>query len=82
MDNLNQEIRKIINETYDGGAWEPVTNLYNRDGNAWQLMKFEHTVEFAQKNYWVVIIEKLILAPEDIDCVNDSETIFESFVKI
>lgn len=82
MYDLSAEIRKMIGEIYDGGSWEQVSDLYNRDGEAWQLWKFEQAVEFEGKNYWAVIIEKHNLDPDDVECVEDVETVFEKYIKL
>lgn len=80
--NLNDEIRKMIGEIYDGGCWESCSCLYNREGEAWQLWKFEQTVNFNGKRYDALIIEKHNLDPDDIECVEDSEVVFEKYVKL
>ncbi len=82
MYNMNQELRNHIGEQYDGSFWTKESNLYNRDDEAWQLYKFEETVEFDGKQYWVVIIEKWNLDPEDIEVVESTEMFFEKYIEL
>lgn len=75
-------IRERIGEIYDGVFWKPVSDLYNRNGEAWQLFRFEETVEFEGEQYWAIIVEKHNLTPEDTKCVEDTEIIFEKYIKL
>lgn len=79
---MEKTIRNYIGEHYDGGSWEQITDTYNRNGESWSLWKFEETVEFEGKNFWCVIIEKYNLDPEDIECVEDTETVFEKYIEL
>ena len=75
-----EELRKYIGENYDGSFWKNVTDFYNRDGEAWELRKFEETVEFDGKNYYVIIIEKWNYDSDDNSALDYSEEIFAKYI--
>ena len=76
------ELRAVIASHYDGSHYETISALYNRNGDAWQLFKLEETVECQGKQYFCVIIEKYNYDVEDIDCLLNTETIFEKYVEL
>lgn len=75
-------LRQYIREHYDGGFWEKITAVYNRDDEAFELMKFEETVDFEGKRYDVVIIDKWNLDPEDLEVVEDAEEVFFKAIEL
>lgn len=77
---FEERINRYIRET--GHAFEPFSCFYNRDGQAFQLEKLEETIDFEGESYWVIIIEKVNYDPEDIECIEDTETIFEKYIKL
>lgn len=79
---MEKEIKSIIGEKYDGSFFEPITCLYNRNGEAWQLFKFEENVEYNEKNWYVVIIEKYNYDVSDIESVETVETVFEKYIEL
>ena len=83
MTNVNTpELRAEIAAHYDGSHYESISALYNRNGDAWQLFKLEETVECQGKQYFCVIIEKYNYDPEDVNCLLNTETIFEKYVEL
>lgn len=80
---IKNELRKIIGEQYDGSFFEPITGVYNRNGEAWQLIKLEQPVTSHDgKTYWVVLLQKWNYDPNDIKCVDDSEDVFFKAVEL
>lgn len=46
---MTEELRAHIGEIYDGGAWEKVTGTFWKNGDPWDIWKFEHLVNFLKK---------------------------------
>ena len=73
---MNEDLRTYISEHYDGGAWDAITPIYWKNGQPWQLWKFEHDVDFDGYRWRCVIIRRDEIDPEDISAVNYSEDVF------
>lgn len=80
---VKNELRKIIGEQYDGSFFEPITDFYNRDGEAWRLFKFEQTVTtYDGKAYWIVLIQKWNYDSDDVEYVESADDIFFKAVEL
>ena len=78
---MNNELRNHISEVYDGGSWEAITGILWKDGEPWQLFKFEQDVDFEGEFYRCCIISKSVYDPDDVESVDYTEDVFcESWV--
>lgn len=77
--NLTEELKNEIASHYDGSFYKSLTSLHNDGNYAWELFKFEENVEYEGKEYYCTLIEKYNYDPEDIECILDTEIIFENF---
>lgn len=69
-------LRRNIGEVYDGSCWEPLTGLLWHDAEPFRLWKFENDVEFENETWRVIIIEKHIMAADDLEAVDRAEDVF------
>lgn len=79
---MNKELRKKIDENYDGGFWEKVTGILHNNDTPFCIYKFEHDVEFENETYRCIIIEKQIYDPEDPQIIDSVETLLEESWKL
>lgn len=66
---MSEELRNHIGEIYDGGAWEKVTGTFWKNGDPWDIWKFEHDVEFGGRKWRCIILQRVVYDPDDVDAV-------------
>ena len=73
---MKERLRQVIDETYDGSAWERITAIFWEDGTPWDLWLFDHDVEFNGATWRCVIITRCEYSPKDLTAVEQAEDLF------
>ena len=79
---LQEEIRNDIESHYDSDFYKLISALHNRDGEAWELYIFEQDIEHEGKIYRCTLINKINYDPEDLECLLDTEYVFENYEEL
>lgn len=74
---MSNELYRHIAEIY-GTCDDPITGIIWEEDAPWQLWKFERDVEFQEKIWRCVIIEKVVYDPDDPTAVDFTDVVFSN----
>ena len=77
-----EDLRNHIGEIYDGGCYEPITGILWKNGEPFQLFKFERDVEFEDEIYRCLLITKSVYDESDLTAVLTADDVFFEAWKI